>query len=419
MSSPALVRIGQAQCPFAIDHPVPMPGFGARTERSVGALHPAPRASAVAFEDVVVVALDLLAVDPALAAEIAARVAGEPTVLVTATHTHAGPGVTPGRFGGFSQDAREEVIAAAATATAAALASRVPASLDWMSPAWPGLAHDRRVGRRSELARLRALRWSHGGQVRGWLVCYPCHPTVIGPANLQLSPDYPGWLRAALEDGGAVVTFLTGCAGDLNAGHTVAASYELGAAPGRAPGDAERFGEELASVVASATWQPVDLTAGVRLAASVVSAEYSPLTELTPAAERAGWEQERATANPGTAALLSSWIAWSHDSTASSSGEYPLPVAVLGLGEATLCLLPGEPFLAADLALTEPGRTIVAGYYGDVPGYLPAAVDYPRGGYEVLDAHRYYGMPAPFRAGTLERLVAEVTRLRQSGADDG
>ncbi|SKF62524.1 Uncharacterised protein [Mycobacteroides abscessus subsp. abscessus] len=40
-----------------------------------------------------------------------------------------------------------------------------------------------------------------------------------------------------------------------------------------------------------------------------------------------------------------------------------------------------------------------------MPGYLPSAHEYPLGGYEVVDAHRYYGMPAGFSRGSLEALV--------------
>ena len=40
------------------------------------------------------------------------------------------------------------------------------------------------------------------------------------------------------------------------------------------------------------------------------------------------------------------------------------------------------------------------------PGYIPARVDYPAGGYEVAEAHRYYGLPAALAPGSAEALVA-------------
>jgi hypothetical protein len=54
---------------------------------------------------------------------------------------------------------------------------------------------------------------------------------------------------------------------------------------------------------------------------------------------------------------------------------------------------------------------MVTGYTNGCPGYLPAKDEYKFGGYEVLDAHRYYGMPAPFAAGSAEQLVQAAVDL--------
>lgn len=419
MTSSPKLRIGQAYCPFTLPAPVAMPGFAARTEPSVGTLAPPPRASAVAFEEVVLISLDVIGTDAGLGAEIAAGLPGVP-VLVTATHTHSGPAITPGRFGLPSTPARSVVIAAAQEAAQRALAARRPATLEWMVPTVPGLAHERRNGGiTAPQARLTALRWRTASEVAGWLVSYPCHPTVIGPTSRSLSPDYPGWLRAELEESGGVCVFLTGCAGDLNAGHQVSASFRLDPAAGRTPHDAARFGETLAIAIQSAEWHPLAATRGVRLRSTDVVADYGPLTDDPPQAQQHSWRTELVAADPGTKALLTSWIEWAERSDAGTSGRYRLPVALLEVGEAELCLLPGEPFLSADLSLRGDRATIVAGYYADVPGYLPSSAEYQRGGYEVVEAHRYYGMPAPFAPGTLEQVVAAVEALRGSGGSDG
>jgi hypothetical protein len=54
---------------------------------------------------------------------------------------------------------------------------------------------------------------------------------------------------------------------------------------------------------------------------------------------------------------------------------------------------------------------MVAGYTNGCPGYLPTESEYPLGGYEVSDAHRYYGAAGPFRPGSAEDLVAAIARL--------
>jgi hypothetical protein len=45
-----------------------------------------------------------------------------------------------------------------------------------------------------------------------------------------------------------------------------------------------------------------------------------------------------------------------------------------------------------------------------VPGYIPAADAYPTGGYEVAEAHRYYGLPGAFARGSAEALAEAVIR---------
>src|ERR1022692_2717068 len=50
------------------------------------------------------------------------------------------------------------------------------------------------------------------------LVNYACHPVVLGPENLQYSPDYPGQMKRTVEEAfpGAVCFFLQGGAGNIN-----------------------------------------------------------------------------------------------------------------------------------------------------------------------------------------------------------
>jgi neutral ceramidase len=51
------------------------------------------------------------------------------------------------------------------------------------------------------------------------LVNYACHPVVLGPENLDYSPDYPGEMRRYVEremGSGAMAFFLQGAPGDIN-----------------------------------------------------------------------------------------------------------------------------------------------------------------------------------------------------------
>src|SRR4029077_16744936 len=49
------------------------------------------------------------------------------------------------------------------------------------------------------------------------LVHYSCHPVVLGPENLDYSPDYPGEMRRYVEQQlGGMAFFLQGAPGDIN-----------------------------------------------------------------------------------------------------------------------------------------------------------------------------------------------------------
>ncbi|MDP8981463.1 MAG: hypothetical protein M3O35_12835, partial [Acidobacteriota bacterium] len=77
---------------------------------------------------------------------------------------------------------------------------------------------------------------------RAVLVHYACHPSVLGPDNLQYSADYPGAMRHYVEEQipGALCLFVPGAAGDINpyrdkepvAGAGFAAMEEMGQALG-------------------------------------------------------------------------------------------------------------------------------------------------------------------------------------------
>jgi hypothetical protein len=70
--------------------------------------------------------------------------------------------------------------------------------------------------------------------------------------------------------------------------------------------------------------------------------------------------------------------------------------------------MPGEIFAETALAIrSHLGATpaFVVGFADDNPGYIPPSSEYVHGGYEVDEAHRYYGAPATFASGSAEALA--------------
>src|SRR5699024_1588787 len=123
---------------------------------------------------------------------------------------------------------------------------------------------------------------------------------------------------------------------------------------------------------------------------------------------------------PGRRALYDLWIRWSESVRAGEPEDWDARVSVLRWGPAVVVALPGEPFSLASReirrrieASTEAQAVLVLGYSDGCPGCLPTEAEYPLGGYEVAEAHRYYGMPGPFSPGSLETLVDAAVSLAQ------
>lgn len=127
------------------------------------------------------------------------------------------------------------------------------------------------------------------------------------------------------------------------------------------------------------------------------------------------WEEELETGcTPARAKLLRHWIRWAHRD-ALSYVAWTGPVSLLRWADVQVTALPGEPFAAAASsirsAIGAEEVTFVLGYSGGCPGYLPACEEYESGGYEVTEAHRFYGLPGAFSQGALEHLVQRVIAL--------
>ena len=152
-------------------------------------------------------------------------------VLPCCTHNHAGP-VTQDTYQGEGADLVADYVAAlpgrAVEACRTALGRLEPARVaagrgesdigvnrDLRLPEGravagpnPGGPADRSVG----VVRLEKT----GGAPLAVLVNYACHPTVLGPDNRLVSPDYPGTMKRVVEAHlGAPCLFLQGAHGDM------------------------------------------------------------------------------------------------------------------------------------------------------------------------------------------------------------
>jgi neutral ceramidase len=184
-----------------------------------------------------------------------------------------------------------------------------------------------------------------GGKTRAVLVNFACHPSVLGPDNLQYSADYPGAMKRYVESQipGALCLFVQGGAGDINpyrdkepvAGEGFQAVDEMGQA----------LGKYVVSILGRS--RPVN---GALLTAS----------EITPVRNRFKPDEK----------VVMGW-------TVGAFGD-------------SLCFLslPGEPFVEHQLAFrakAECGAAMLFGYSysagGEWAGYLPTILAAVEGGY--------------------------------------
>lgn len=395
-----------------------MSGFGARTAPAVGT-HDPLTARAIVLDDTAIVCADVVGLHEDSCARIRRRCRlPDGNVVVTALHTHGGPVSMPGRLGApldAAYLARLEDGCVQAIDMAAA--AGVPAKLQFGTGDNPGVARNRRHDGGVTDPALPVLRvLADDGTVLAVIVAYACHPVVLGADNRLWTADYPGFVRRAIErhHPGAVALFLTGCAGDANTGHKVRASHRLAPQPERNFAAAERIGERIAAAALAASMQ--SMAEGTAAVSTVLPL---PLTrrEIEPPASLARrWRAELGSASPAEAASLDTWIDWAERIAPCELAPWLGRVTVLRWCGLRIVALPGEIFAGTALAIRAAvaAPTLTIAYAEGVPGYLPPADEYPYGGYEIDEAHRFYGMPASFSPGCAERLAEAAIVLARS-----
>ena len=414
-----MIAVGVAVVDITPPPGLALSGFGARSEPATGA-HDPLTARALVVGDTALLIADVIGLDADMSARIRARsVLPAGHIVVAALHTHGGPVSMPGRLGAGA-DARylarlEDGCVAALDRAAAA---RRPASLAIGLGADPDVARNRRhpggpVDRALPVLRVRDA----DGAMMAVLTGYACHPVVLGADNRLWTADYPNVVRKALEAAhpGATALFLTGCAGDGNTGHAAGASMSLAGDAERSFAAAERIGTRVARAALAAEARALGDWA--RAGEARVALTFGPVDADERAARAALWRAERADAEPARRALLDIWIGWAEQPVHADPVRLDARVAALDWGGMPVVALPGEIFARTALEvrahLGDP-PAFVAGYAEDNPGYLPPAAEYPHGGYEVEEAHRYYGAPAAFAPGSAEVLAdAAVTLARR------
>lgn len=247
------------------------------------------------------------------------------------------------------------------------------------------------------------------------IVHYACHPIVLGPDNVFVTPEYPGIVKRVVEEAlGGHCLFVQGACGDVGPRELFVAGLEpyrrLGAMIGHeAAGTALRAGwrayrqrvrdGEASAWIASFEYEPdaepdgavrvVQRTVPLPLrddlgapeqwraeadrcedeayAAREAGAPEGEVRELTVRTKFARMRAERADALEGLDA-------------------YPLLVHGVRLGPVALVGVPVELFSETGTSIRDASpfaTTLVSGYWNGYRNYLPTDAERPRGGYEI------------------------------------
>jgi hypothetical protein len=435
------VRAGFAQLDITPPAGLPLGGYGMRTGGADGALDPLFCRAVVLDDDtgpVAVVVLDLVYVFADWTARVRVR-AGEvlglaaDRLLISATHTHAGPGVFRSAL---SSDVRlrcyeDALVDRVVECLCAANAASTPAHLRCGKAAAAGVAANRRDPSLpiDEAVRVLCVH-DESGQLRGVLANFACHPTVLSAANHSYSADLFGAaVETASHELGVPVLLTNGAAGDVSTRFTRRT---------QTPGEARRLGALLANAVCAGVrrasrvgrrsdrhfFDAATQSLQVRwrhlpapdAAVTQLQRELTALQSLRAAGASAG--AVRLAESRVEGAQAEAWVSSQGGWEALFGSRQPAaPVQALRCGAVAIVGAPGELFSSAAQWLRRRlGDTaLVIGYANDYLGYLIPEHEVSAGGYESLIAMVDPTCEATIRSGLVD--VAQSAGCEIEAAD--
>jgi hypothetical protein len=392
-SSAAALDVGVGAADITPDvetYRVPMAGYGARRKPSEG-VHDPLHAKVLYFRDgdrsMALITCDLRSITPEFKNQIVEKSAEHgfttDNILVSASHTHAGPSMYPEKFwqlqfGAYDPKIVDIMSTAVAEAIIQAVQNAARAKVGFSKGSAEGFTRNRRweydIDARKAAGEEPAVDptvWvmrvdSMDGEPRALLVNFATHPTILGHENMLISAEWPGALQRELEKlfPGTVALYTNGAQGDQ------APSGAKGADGFEKVND---FGTRLAKIAAEiARGIETETSASIGFSRSTPALPEFAFTESSK--KRYGSYLKAALeALPRTAELQ-----------------------VFQIGKTALVGLPGEPILEVGQAVQRSvgshgfDNVVVIGLANDYIGYLVNEKEYAHGGYEV-DSRSYYG----------------------------
>jgi hypothetical protein len=416
------MKVGAAAIDITPPVGTPLDGYGGRTDVSLG-VHDPLHARALFLDDgetrLAFVVCDLIGIGGFLAERARKLIAQRPgipaaNVMISATHTHAGPAGVRGRG---EPVLVEEVARKVAGAVRFAHRNAVEGVLKYGAIELASIAQNRRhpdgpIDRRLDVL---AADTPAGANI-ATVARYGCHATTLERDNLDITAEYPGEACRTIEQligGGTTALFFNGACANINPAwirQDYGDVHRLGSIVG---GKAAALSQELRPLGINhqahnirwdeLTSRPIDagalVTGALRAATRTFEAPYrSGPSEAEFAAHLAAFEANLA-ARVAAGATLEERRALTAQVTRARTGSVALmrtrgrgptraeEVQAFRLGDNLhLVALPGEVFVETGEEIRAKSgleNLLVVGYANDYPGYFCRAEAFAEGGYEA------------------------------------
>jgi hypothetical protein len=424
----------------------PLAGFAARQDVSTG-VHDELFARALVLVNeetaIALVSVDVLALPQhfiqRVRKAITTRTGIAPeSVMIASTHTHAGPVTITTFFNpdeSLDESYMDRLAGAIVESVTRAWQERWPARVGVGTGRVAGIGVNRRTPDKlpidEEIGIVRVDDANHN--IRAVLMNHACHPTVLGPDNLQVTGDFPAFaierVETALAPGGMAM-FVNGTQGNISMGH----SSELSAigiiTPGRTFERAAELGRRLGEGALAALPEiETDAEPLLRALSQSVTLPLKALPTITDAARDLREAEERLAAlngqhemseelNRAKSARLYASITdfYAREAQALTQGRLPIELQGVRINDAVFIAVPAEVFVEIGLQIKRqaPHRAFIVGIANGYIGYLTTAAAHATGGYEVVSSK-----VAPDAEDLLIRQTLELERQLFSPAGVG
>lgn len=362
------------------------------------------------------VAFDLLCVDEALYLRLAEALKDlgicQDRLIACAIHSHASPvGVVSGEGPLASVNTAIEpkdpgfkeyivsVIQAAVAACKEAEGQLEPFQVRVARGAIPKVGSERHTGTELQ-GQMTALQFrTESGKLLA-VYNFPCHPTVLSPANFLASADFVAGIEGYL--GGDMAVFLNGAAGDISTRFTRRESSFA-----ECDRMAQIAAEQILTVLSGAQFREPEPIRGIHTSVTVQARQVGTLEEAAKRLEdhTARWKAAEAEgADAGTLRILKSYVEGAgvdldFAETMVGLEQFHLPVTLFRFCGLDFATTPGELFSS----LLPSGLSVITyanGYYRYIS---------PK---EAYDAGYYESMGSIIARGEGERLIERIEALR-------